>query len=135
VCWTGGKRIAGCKESNFSKIVVFERVASCEDSVVVVRRSSVVVVRSPGERSIELTMQGDWPVFTGSTWSTAEDDPAADQLVYVGFHREGSFTGWVVDGSVRFDVAEATHGTVTVDLASRLPGDHVTGTIAFTVCR
>ncbi len=118
-----------------SKIRIFERVVTCADVGNAQFRRHDVELR-PNERSIEINLQGRWPVAPSMTFDTEERDARRDN-VQVTF-TQGWGGGAIAKGSAQFPRASMRSGTMTFRFVTTNPNlptsGSASGTIPFSVC-
>jgi hypothetical protein len=121
---------------SISSLRIYERPLGCADLGDELRRREVRL--TPGERVIELEIQGRWPLAAGSTWKVDRDgppDPRSDYVQSATFRFAGAQTNALGYGQVRFGTATPTDGTIVVELTALSPeAGAVRGTVPFTVC-
>ncbi len=119
-----------------SSLHIYERAVSCADLGDDPRRRELRMM--PGERRLELEMQGTWPVARGSTWKVDREgppDPRQDYVQTTTFVVAGAQTNSLGYGEVRFAAATRTEGTLTVALSAlTAEAGSVLGDVPFTVC-
>jgi len=115
-----------------STIRIYERVVTCAD---VDRRMRDVPLQN-GERSIEVRLQGTWPVAPNASFTTSEQDPRRDHIDSTFKH--GFSSGAIADGTVRFARAASSDGIVELRLQTKNPklptSGSSNGKVAFVVC-
>jgi hypothetical protein len=93
---------------------------------------------NPGERWIEVLVQGRWPLAAGSTWKVDQEgppDPRQDNVQTTTFRIAGAQTSALGYGNVRFPSATPVDGTLSAELgALKAEAGNVKGDVPFTVC-
>jgi len=119
-----------------SSIRIYERVVTCADLGDELRRHEVRT--HPGERWIEVEVQGRWPLAAGSTWKVDREgpaDPRQDNVQTTTFRIAGAQTSALGYGDVRFASATPIDGTLGVELVAMKPeAGSVKGDVPFDVC-
>jgi hypothetical protein len=126
-----------------SEIKIYERVVTCAD----LTPARGEIERVAGERTVEVTLQGAWPVVAGSTFPLAYDGPADSKRDHA---TAGNFVGeevcaepsrcWVAGSGYgmfgALTVVEATprRAVIAMKLATSDHSDAVAGTIPIEVC-